>query len=165
MPSTIDKIVKVFPFPSIPPIVGAPDLKKSPRCTYSSTQTLRWFTPTSANGDLGLLYLTVSPAVYNTLSATTFILLSNPGATSGIPVGSTAVQISALQYAHTTTAVLFDMYNHTDKSLLQQLLSAVDKLFVRSLRHQYFGYGTVLTCNILEHLYATYANISTSELQ
>ena len=44
------------------------------------------------------------------------------------------------------------------------LIAAVDKIFIRSLRHQYVGYGTT-TCTILDHLYTTYANISSSNLQ
>ena len=94
-----------------------------------------------------------------------FIPLSNTGATPDIPVGSTVAKIAALRYAHTTAAVLFDEYDRTDKDLFQQLLSAVDKLFFRSLFHCYVGYGTVLMREILDHIYGTYANISPSDLQ
>ena len=38
-------------------------------------------------------------------------------------------------------------------------------MFVRSLRHRYVGYGTTTTCTILDHLYATYAKISSADLQ
>ena len=75
------------------------------------------------------------------------------------------MQIYALQYAHTNAAALFNEYDRTDKSRRQQLLLAVDELFVRSLRHRYVGYGTVSTRDILDHLYVTYANISPSDLQ
>ena len=86
---------------------------------------------------VSLLYLTVSPTVYNTLSATNFIPLVNPGTTPEIPVGSTAAQISDLRYAHTTPALLFNKYGPTEKALCQQILSAFDKLFVQFLQHCY----------------------------
>ena len=38
-------------------------------------------------------------------------------------------------------------------------------MFIRSLRHRYVGYGTTTTRTIMDHLYATYANISSAYLQ
>ena len=45
------------------------------------------------------------------------------------------------------------------------LIASVNEMFIRSLLHRYIGYGTTTTRTILEHLYATYANISSSGLQ
>ena len=45
------------------------------------------------------------------------------------------------------------------------LIAAVDEMFIRSLRHRYVGYGTTTTHTILDYLYATYANISSADLQ
>ena len=98
---------------------------------------------------LGLLYLTILTAVHNTLLATTFIPSSNPGALPDIPVRSTAVKIAAFWYSHTTAVVLFGEYNRTEKVLRQQLLLAVDERFVRSVRHRYVGYGTLVAHGIL----------------
>ena len=38
-------------------------------------------------------------------------------------------------------------------------------MFVRSLHHKYIGHGNTTTREILNHLYSTYANISSSDLQ
>ena len=38
-------------------------------------------------------------------------------------------------------------------------------MFIRSLRHNYSGYGLTATLSILDHLYATYANILSADLQ
>ena len=45
------------------------------------------------------------------------------------------------------------------------MLVSTDELYVQSLRHKYIGYGKTTTRALLEHLYATYANISASALQ
>ena len=164
MPSTIDNIADGFPFPSNPPIVGASDYENISEVHLQLNSNAAVVHSNLVDGYLGPLYLTVLPAFYNTLSATTFTPPSNPGATPDIPVGSTAAQISALRYAHTTTFVLFDEYDHKDKTLCQQLLSAVDGLFVCSLWCCYVEYSTVLTRDIFDHLYAAYTNISHSEL-
>ena len=165
MPSSTDKIVDGFPFPSIPPILGTPDYEKIAEVHLQINSNTASVYSNLGNRSLGLLYLTVLPAVYNNLSVTTFVPPSNPGATPDIPVKSTVAKIAALRYAHTTVAVLFDNYNRTDKALCQKILSAVDKLFVCSLLHCYVGYDTVSTHDILNHLYATYVNISPSGLQ
>ena len=73
--------------------------------------------------------------------------------------------MSALRYANTTAAVLFNHYDRTYKDRCQQLLSDVDKLFVSSLCHHCVGYGTISTYDIIDHLYVTYENIPPSNLQ
>ena len=45
------------------------------------------------------------------------------------------------------------------------LITAFDGMFTRSLRHHYVGYGTTTTSAILDHLYVTYAKISSADLQ
>ena len=45
------------------------------------------------------------------------------------------------------------------------LIAAVDKMFIRSLRHHNVGYDTTTTRSILDHLYAKYATISSADLQ
>ena len=44
-------------------------------------------------------------------------------------------------------------------------IASVNEILIRSLRHCYVGYGTTTTRTILDHLYATYTNISSSDLQ
>ena len=45
------------------------------------------------------------------------------------------------------------------------LIASADEIFIRFLRHRYVGYGTTTTRTILDNLYATYANISSADLQ
>ena len=94
MVTTIDSIVTGFPFPTVLPIVGEPN--------YESIAALHRQLNTNAasiqshlgNGLLGLLQLTVSAAVCNTLSATAFVAPINPGSAPTIPVGSSGPQIA-----------------------------------------------------------------------
>ena len=126
MPFTIDKMVNGSPFPSIPPIVGAPDNEKIAKVHLQLNSNAALVHSNLGNGALGLLKLTVLPDFYKTLSDTKFTPLMNTGPTPDITVRSTTAQIAALRYAHTTAAVLFDEYDRTDKAFFQHLLSAVD---------------------------------------
>ena len=89
----------------------------------------------------------------------------NPGSSPNIPAKSTGAQITKFCYAFDTAAALFNGYNRTDKVLRQILLSTVDEMCIRSLQHKYVGYGLTSTRTILNHVYATYANISSAYLQ
>ena len=73
--------------------------------------------------------------------------------------------MTELRYAFNTASALFNKYDRIDKALRQILLSTVNEIFIRSLRHKYVGYGLTTTRTILDHLYVTYANISSTDLQ
>ena len=79
-------------------------------------------------GQLGILYLTVSPAVYTTLSVTVFIPLVNPGATAIITAGATAAVITNERWSFADATALFKKYDSVDKFLNKMLLVAVDKI-------------------------------------
>ena len=72
MAASTEKIRESFPFLTVEPIVGEP--------TYESVKALHQKLNTNAasvrshlgNGRLGLLYLTITPEVYNTLSQVEF---------------------------------------------------------------------------------------------
>ena len=78
MPSSIDKIVESFTFPTISPIIGVSN--------YASI--LEMHTKINSNavsvqsnlgcGTLNFLYITVFLAVYATLSTSIFVVLVNP---------------------------------------------------------------------------------------
>ena len=89
-----------MPHSSIPPIIGQP--------TYSYIHKIHQFLSSNAAsiqsnlgcGTLGLIYLSLSPTVYATLSATPFVSPPNPGATATISPAATASQISSIRRAH-----------------------------------------------------------------
>ena len=136
MPSLIDKIVEGFPFQTIYPIVGAPNYKKIAKVHLKLNSNAASVHSNPGNGTLGLLYLTLSPALYSTLSYTTFVVLVNPGGAPVIPTGSNAPQKHDIRYAFTAAEKIFTKYDCTDKALRQQLLSSIDEIFVCSLQHK-----------------------------
>ena len=155
MPTAIDKIVDGFPFPTIPPIVGTPTYNTIAEVNLKLNSNSVSVQSNLGCGTLGLLQLTLSPTVYNTLSATHFIVPVNPGSVPIIPSNSTGAQITEIRYAFDTAAALFNEYDCTDKALRKNLLSAVYEMFIRSLWHNCVRYGLTTTRTILEHLYTT----------
>ena len=119
MTSSIDKTMHSFPNPTIPPIFDQPgyetivDVHLKLNANAASVQSHL------GCGTLGLLYLTVTPAVYNTLSATAFVPPPNPGMHPTIPAGSTGPQISDIRLQHANATKIYKQYNATDKALKQ----------------------------------------------
>ena len=119
MPSLLEKIVDRLPFPTIDPIIGTPDyegiadIQLKPNLNAASVHS------NIGCGTLGLLFLTVLPVVYTTLSTTTFVLPVKPGLEPSIPTGATRSVIDDLQYCHTESTKIFTEYENTDKALRQ----------------------------------------------
>ena len=149
----------------IPSIVGNPTYNTISEINLKINSNSASVQSNLGCGTLGLLQLTVSPAIYNTFSVATFVVPTNPVSAPDIESNSTGAQITELLYAFDTATALFNEYDHTDKALQKILLTTVDEIFIRSLRHKYVGYGLATTRTILDHLYITYANISSADLQ
>ena len=117
MPSSIDKIIKSSTHPTILTIVGQP--------TYETLAKIHLKINTNAasvhsqlwNDQLGLLYLTVLPDVYNTQSAIAFVPPAKMGPSPTIPDGSTGQQISSIRVQHDMYKKLYREYDSTDKAL------------------------------------------------
>ena len=97
MTTTIEKFVEGFPYPTIRSISGLPtyetiaELHELLNVNASSIQT------NLGGGAHGLLVLTATPAVFNTICPTTpYVILVNPGAPAVIPAASTGPQIVSI---------------------------------------------------------------------
>ena len=79
MPTAIKKIVDSFPFPTIPSIFGTPTYNTIAEVNLKLKSNSASVQSNLGCGTLGLLQLTVSPAVYNNLLYIPFIVPFNPG--------------------------------------------------------------------------------------
>ena len=117
MPTAIENIVNGFTFPTIPPIVGTPTYNTIAEVNLKLNSKAASVQSNLSCGTLGLLQLTVSPTVYNTLSVPAFFVPVNPGSAPDIPTNSTGSQITELRYDFDTAAALFNKYDRTNKAL------------------------------------------------
>jgi hypothetical protein len=117
-------------------------------------------------GDLGHLALTVPPQVFATLSNTPWVVPLNPGPTPPVLLpNATAAQINANCYRHLENIKIFQTYNNVQNALKQQILAAVDNIYVWTLRNTHTGYTMVTTLQILNHLYTTYGQLTPMAMQ
>ena len=130
MPSLIDKIVDGFPLPTIDPIIGTPEYESIADIHLKVNSNAASVQSHLRCGTFGLLFLTVLPVVYATLSTTSLVLPVNPGPEPSIPTGSTGAVIANLRYHHTKATKILTEYKNTDKALSQLLLASTDELYV-----------------------------------
>ena len=130
MPSPTEKIMDGFPFPTIKPIIGTPDYESIADIHLKLNSNAASVQSNLRCSTLGLLFLSVSPAVYATLSTTAFVPPVNPIPERSIPTGSTGAVIADLRYRHTEFTKIFTEYENMDKALCQLLLASTAKLYV-----------------------------------
>jgi hypothetical protein len=133
IPANIDKLIDGFPHPMIPPIIRIPTNEAITKLNLQLNANTASMQSNLGNGQLGLLALTISPSIYNTFSAVAFVPPANPGTTSNIPGGATGLQISAIIRQHTADANLFQEYLTTDNALKQQVIGAINSMYLHTL--------------------------------
>ena len=153
-------------FPNhLTPIAGEPtyqtlkELKDQLKANAASIPT------TLGSGHHGYLGLILSPAAYATISPTAFAEPAYPGQHPTIPAGTNAANTSAIIRRHTEDTRQWREFKNVSTALKNQLLSAVDDIYVHALRDRHVGYMNQTIRNILTHLFNNYGNITQLELE
>ena len=106
--TSVERIKDAFPHPTVEPIIGQPAYETIKPLHQKLSADAASIVSHLGNGRLGLIYLTVTPPVYNTLSAVAFIPPVNPGATIIYPnINPTHFQIHAANATHASQSKLF----------------------------------------------------------
>ena len=82
------------------------------------------------NEQLGILFLTIAPAIFSTQSNIVFVPPANPGPSPVIPQGLPAAQIVDTCRKYDVDSTGYTKYDMTDKELLSLLIAAVDKTYI-----------------------------------
>ena len=114
MPPALEKIVESFPYPTVPPIVGQPSYETIAELQLKLNTNAASIHSHRGNGRLGLLFLTVKPAVYNTQSTVVFNPPTNPGQNPTILNNSTGPQMADTRRRHKEEFYKFQTYQQTD---------------------------------------------------
>ena len=162
---SVDAIRESFPFSTIPPQTGQPTYE-SIRAVHMKLKSNAASIPsTLGGGNHGLLGLILADPVYHTFTGHHFNIPVNPGAVPIIPPGQTAAQIGELVCQHGEALRTYQETQRTDQALKQQILNAFDEMYTRGLRNAHTGYSNVSAFGLIEHLYNTYGNITSMDLE
>jgi hypothetical protein len=166
MATTIKSLMEGFPHPMILLIIGLPTFK-------TITKVIRLLNVNAASkqselggGALSHLAITISPAIYATLSPMAFLSTNNPGTQAIIPQHSTAAQITKHHRKHKEEGDLHvsRLYNNVDSALKQQLICACEPMYLRSISNRMPGFANATTRALIVHLLASYSLITPTDL-
>ncbi len=120
--------------------------------------------PTELGGGLYGHLAIIMPAVeYMLMDGTIdYVAPPHPGVQADMPAAATAVQITQLNRQHDKALECHMLHANVANALKQQLLEAVDGMFVSVLSHQRLRYSQASPQQNLQHLVDTY-NIVTAE--
>ena len=120
---------------------------------------------TLGGGTHGYLGLILSPAAYATIAATQFIEPIYPGQHPNVPAGTSAANTSTIVRRHTEDLRQWREFKNVNTALKNQLLSALDDIYIRALKDHHVGYMNQSIRAILQHLFDNYGNITPLELE
>jgi len=145
-----------FPHPILTPIKGKPTnvtllpLKKE---LYSNAIAIHSTRGGGANGHLAML---MPAATYLNRAGEAFVIPVHPGPAPVHPAGATGAQITEINRLYDKNIAEHQLYLKVATKLKNQLLQAVDKIYLSILEDPEFGYADVQCGAMLSHLLDTY---------
>lgn len=115
-------------------------------------------------GNHGYLTLLISDIEYARLTPAAFIDPVYPGPNPIHPPGSTAAQITETNRAYAADMVSYNTFHAIENTLKNMLINAVPHTFIQILEDHRFGFSQVRTKAILQHLDATYGQVTIEDL-
>ena len=154
--------IKSFPKPVLTKISGKPSYDTLKIVKDELSKNAASIQTELGGGNHRYLALTVSPAVYATLSEIVFVAptLPSPVATTGM----TGPQILAANRAYDANKKKFKEYNALQNALKKQLVIAVEDIYLKAIAKPYIKFGNCTISNMLTHFFDTYAEITPSEM-
>ena len=156
---SVEDSTNTFPTP-ITKITGEPNyeslkyLKDQLKANTASIPT------TLGGGNHGYLGLILSPAAYTTIAATQFVEPIYPGQHPNVPAGTSTANTSTIVRHHTEDLRQWQEFKNINTALKNQLLSALDDIYICALKDRHVRYMNQSIRAILQHLFDNYGSIT-----
>jgi len=154
-----------FPHPTLTKIIGQPTYTSITLLTreiYANASTIPSLRGGGAHGHLGTV---MDAAAYLQLTTVAFALPAHPGTNPNHPTGTTSAQIQESICAFNSLLTEHALATTIHKELKKQLLIAVDRLYLITLKDATFGFANVMVAKMLTHLNTTYGTLTCSDLE
>jgi hypothetical protein len=166
LPSSTTSITANFPFPVL--TAFASDLQPP---THASLYVLQRELNANAmsvhshegGGAHGHLTLTITAARYAQVSQIPFPAPPAPPPHPVLPQPATAVQAAEIHRNHAESHRAYQTYHSTDKALVRCIIAATPETYIETLCDVDFGYATVTTLQLLQHLHTTYGTLTPAD--
>ena len=156
---SVEYVTNAFPT-AVTKITGKPNYESLKNLKDELKANAASLPTTLGGGTHGYLGLILSPAAYATIAATQFIEPIYPGQHPNVPAGTSAANTSTIVRRHTEDLRQWREFKNVNTALKNQLLSALDDIYIRALKDRHVGYMNQSIRAILQHLFDNYGNIT-----
>jgi hypothetical protein len=168
--STVEDFMVIFPHPFLPTVEGEPDyqtIKATIKFLQANSRAVNTHLGGWTLGHLGLIILDVS---YSNIAPPTSdepTFLETPNAPGRAPASTdgTAAQITAAPHVWEEDVQTFWTYLSVQQALKKQIISVFEPMYLEILNENMVGYANISARDMLEHLFETYSNITTVDLE
>jgi hypothetical protein len=168
--STVEDVLASFPHPILPTVEGEPDYQ-----TIDATKTFlqanyRAIDTHLGGGTLGQLGLIISYASYSnidppTAEAPTFWETPNSPGRAPAETDGTAAKLSAARHLWEEDVQTYRTCTSVQQALKKQIISVFEPMYLDILNENMVGYAKISARDMLDHLFETYGNITSVDLE
>ena len=165
MALSMDDIMAKFPLKKIEPIDGEPTyvhINGKVQLLYGNAASL----PTPlGDGNHRHIGLIMAPALYTTLSTTSYVFPEDPGITPTYTVGKSVAARNTTRFQHAEAKKVFENHSNMEDALKALIVETIQDAFLCKKRHKYTGYLGVTARDLIDHLLQRYRNIEILQMR
>jgi hypothetical protein len=168
--ATVEDVIVSFPHPILPSFQGEPDYQTIHAIRKLLQANSRASDTHLGGGALGHLGLIVSDASYAMIypatdaGPTLWVSPTFPGRAPANTDG-TAAQISTAGHIWEEDVQTYRTYTSVQQALKKQIISVFEPIYLDVLNDNMVGFATISAQDMLDHLFGTYGNITTVDLE
>jgi hypothetical protein len=169
--ATLEDIVASFPHPILTTVQGETDYQTIHVIWKSLQANARAIYTHLGGGALGHLDIIVSDAAYAIITPTGEngpILCVNPTSPGRAPAvldQGTAAKFSAARHSWEEAVLTFCTFNTVQQALQKQIITVFEPIYLDILNDDMVGFANITAREMLDHLFLTYGNITTVDLE
>jgi hypothetical protein len=168
--STVEDVLASFPHPILPTVEGEPDYQTIDATRKFLQANSRAIDTHLGRGTLGHLGLIISNAAYSNIAPPTeggATLWETPNAPRRAPAKTdgTAAQISAARHVWEEDVQTYRTCTSVQQALKKQIIGVFEPMYLDILNENMVGYANISARYMLDHLFETYGNITSVNLE
>jgi hypothetical protein len=168
--ATVEDVIASFPHPILPTVQGEPYYQTIHAIRKSLQENSRAIDTHLGGGSLGHLGLIVSDESFAMISPATDAgptLWVSPTAPGWAPANtdSTSAHISAARHIWEEDVQTYRTYTSVQQALKKQIISVFEPMYLEVLNDNMVGFAKISSRDMLDHLFATYGNITAVDLE
>jgi hypothetical protein len=168
--ATVEDVIATFLHPILPTVQGHPDYQTMHvirKLLQANSRAIDTYLDGGTLGHLGLMVSYVSYAVIAPETEAGPTLWVSPTAPGRAPANTdgTAAKISTAPHIWEEEVQTYRTYTSVQQSLKKQIINAFEPMYLDVLNDDMVGFANISAQDMLDHLFTTYGNITTVDLE